>query len=200
MRDPHPSHDFAAGPLPLSRSKARERVLVVRSLALSRALKREREGTRRDSGGEDEGHSSTVEETLNDLDDAFGVRQDIVVPEAQHAEIVVGRPLVANRVTRIVGVLSTIDLDDQTRLAANEIDSVRSDRLLSNELVSAKPPRSEAIPELALGIGRILPKAPCALGLDLSCTTQVASPPHPPRFARRPLPARGERRTYHKSA
>jgi hypothetical protein len=128
------------------------------------------------------------------------VPQNVVIPETQDAVVVVGKPFVASRIPRIVGMLAAVDFDNQTRLATYEIDSVESDRLLPNELISAEPARSQPVPKYAFGIGRIPPEPSRAFSLDLFGTAQASIPPHPPRFARRPLPARGERRTYHKSA
>jgi hypothetical protein len=134
------------------------------------------------------------------LKHASHVAENVVVSETHDTIIVLGEPFVANHILRVVSVLAAVDFNDQTRVAAYEIDGVRANRFLSDELVPVQPARSQAIPKRAFGIGRGLPEPPRAFGLNFFGTAQALSPPHPPRSARRPLPARGERQTYHKSA
>jgi hypothetical protein len=62
------------------------------------------------------------------------VAQDIVVPKAQHMVTVIPEPTVANGIASVRGVLTAIDLDDQTTLAAHEVYGVRTNRFLANEL------------------------------------------------------------------
>jgi hypothetical protein len=129
----------------------------------------------------------------NHLKHAGHVDQHIVVPEAQDAVIMLSEPFVANYISQTIGMLSAVDLNNQTRLAADEIDSVGSDWLLPDKLMSAEPTRSQSVPKCVFGTSRISTQPPRAISFNLFGTAQVASPPHPACFARRPLPARGER-------
>jgi len=71
-------------------------------------------------------------------DDAFGVRQNIVVPDSDDA-IARGRELsITMLIGNTVGVLSAIDFDDHSPLAANEVDHVWADRLLPRKFESAE--------------------------------------------------------------
>jgi hypothetical protein len=128
-----------------------------------------------------------------DFQYAGHVAQDIVVPEAQHSIVVIFEPFVANRVARIVGMLSAINFNNETTLAADQVDRIGSDRLLADELVTIERPRPESISQSGFGFRGIPSQSSGAFGLKLSCVAHVATPPHPARFACRPLPARGER-------
>jgi len=61
------------------------------------------------------------------------------------------QPSVTDRVALVSRVLAAINLDDEPLLAADEIDDVRSDRLLTDEFVTHQGARAQAIPETQLG-------------------------------------------------
>jgi len=68
------------------------------------------------------------------LQHAVEIAEDFIVPDADHSiaeRIQVG---VAALIQRAVRMLPAIDLDNQALLAADEIDVIRSNRLLSGEL------------------------------------------------------------------
>jgi hypothetical protein len=90
-------------------------------------------------------------------------------------------------------VLASIQFNDKTTFAADQINCVRTDRLLPDELVAIEAPGSESTPQGFLRAGGVPPQASGALGFDLVSTSQAETPPHPDCFAIRPLPARGER-------
>jgi hypothetical protein len=69
-----------------------------------------------------------------DLKDASRVSQHFTIPESQDTVVVLRQPSVADAIRFALRVLSTIDLDDQSRLSAYKIDNVGTDRLLPNEL------------------------------------------------------------------
>jgi hypothetical protein len=73
----------------------------------------------------------------------------------------VSQPPVASLVTFRIAVLSAVEFDEQPLFAADEIDDIRSDRLLSNELISFEASRSLTLPESQLRFGRILTKSAC---------------------------------------
>jgi hypothetical protein len=69
---------------------------------------------------------------------AFGVRQYIVVPEAEDSPALSCKMSVARFVAQGVGVLSAIDFDDHTCVDAGEIDDVGRNRMLTAESPSAE--------------------------------------------------------------
>jgi hypothetical protein len=67
---------------------------------------------------------------------------------------------------------------------------------LANKFVAAQPARPESMPKRCFCIGGSSPQVSRTLGLVLVGTSQE-TPPHPAGFARRSLPARGERLAFH---
>ena len=133
----------------------------------------------------------------NRFEDASQVARHVVVPKSQDPIVAIGEPLVAHDIARTVGMLPSVNFNDQPGLAANEVDGVWANRLLPNEFVPIQPACTEAIPERPLRISRCRAQMPGTLRLALVSTSHAETPPHPPRFARRPLPASGERRKVH---
>jgi hypothetical protein len=121
------------------------------------------------------------------------VAQHVVIPEAQNTVVVVDEPLVPDHVARIIGVLASIELNNETTFAANQIDRVWTDWLLPDELVDIEAARPEPVPQSFLRFRCGPSQASSALGFDLISSSQADTPPHPDCFAIRPLPARGER-------
>jgi hypothetical protein len=121
------------------------------------------------------------------------VAQYVVVPESQDAMVVVGEPFVASSVATTVRMLTAVYLHNQTAFAAYEVHRVRSDRLLSDELVSIQSARSQTIPECPFRIRRRASQAPRTFSSKFISPAHGETPPHPSCFARRPLPASGER-------
>jgi hypothetical protein len=130
----------------------------------------------------------------NRFENARQIARDVVVPKSQDAVVTVDQPSVANNIPLTVSMLSSVYLDDQAAFAANEIYCVRADWLLPDELVTVQPASSEAIPERSLRVRQRASQVSCALRLALISTSHAEAPPHPSCFARRPLPASGERR------
>jgi hypothetical protein len=129
----------------------------------------------------------------NGFKHARNIAEHVVIPKPQNSIVVIGEPFVANRVVRIVRMLSSINFNDETSFAANKIDRIRTDRLLSDKLVSVQSARPKLVPQCGLGFRCVLPQPPGPLGFDITGSTHVETPPHPDCFAIRPLPARGER-------
>ncbi len=121
------------------------------------------------------------------------VAQHVVVPESQNSVIAIGKPFVADGVAGVVGVLASVHLNNETVFTANQINRVRTDRLLPNEFIAIEAARSEPVPQSLLRLGGDPSQAPGALGFDLITFSQAETPPHPDCFAIRPLPAGGER-------
>jgi hypothetical protein len=129
----------------------------------------------------------------NRFKNARHVTEHVVVPEPQQPIIVIHKPFVADRITPIIRMLPAIDLDNETTIAANQIDRVRTDRLLPDELVAVQRARPGSAPQGVLGIGRIATQTSGTFGFRFISLAHVATPPHPDCFAIRPLPASGER-------
>jgi hypothetical protein len=125
---------------------------------------------------------------------ASHITQDVVIPKSEHEVVVVSEPFISNSVARTLRMLTAIDLHNQSAFATYEVDRVRSNRLLSDEFVSVQPARSQTIPEHPLRIRRRVSQAPRTFRPEFVSSAHAETPPHPSRFARRPLPARGERR------
>ena len=125
------------------------------------------------------------------------IPQHFVIPESQNSVVVIGKPFVADRIPWIVGMLSAIDLYDQSTVAADKVCGIGTNRFLPYKLIPVQPPCSKVIPKHPFRVGRRASQSPRPVGFNIIGTTHLKNPPHPPRSARRPLPARGERQRYH---
>jgi hypothetical protein len=76
----------------------------------------------------------------NCLEHAFGVGEDVVVPESQHALALTLEPFGSLGVRLVVGVLTAIGLDNQMMLGADEVDDISADGVLSPELETGQTP------------------------------------------------------------
>jgi hypothetical protein len=81
--------------------------------------------------------------------DAFDIAQHLVIPESQHTIAMFSEPSIAHGVASALGMLAAIDLDDKPFLATDEIKDIPSDRLLTDEFVSAQGPRPNVSPKLS---------------------------------------------------
>jgi hypothetical protein len=61
---------------------------------------------------------------------AFDISQHFDIPETQDAVAMFDEPVVADGVASVIGVLATIDLDDEPLLSTDKIRDIRPDRLL----------------------------------------------------------------------
>jgi hypothetical protein len=94
-------------------------------------------------------------------------------------------------------MLTPVHFNNQTPFAAGQINRVWTDRLLPHEFETVETARPELIPKRSLSLRGGSSQAPGSLGPYNVSRTHAATPPHPARFARRPLPARGERLASH---
>ena len=60
-------------------------------------------------------------------------------------------PSIAYHITHVDGMLAAVDLDDKPLLSADKVDDLRTDRLLTDELVAAQASRAELAPETKFG-------------------------------------------------
>ena len=140
---------------------------------------------------------SLSERSIDSFKNARQISQHVIVPKPQDSVVVVGEPFIANSVTLAVGVLSAIDFHNQAAFATDKIYGKGPDWLLSDELVTIQPTRAKMVPEHPFRLCRSASQTPRSPSLGFSSTSHAETPPHPSSFARRPLPASGERRHYH---
>jgi hypothetical protein len=136
------------------------------------------------------------ERSRNRFENARQVALHVIVPKSQDTEVAVHEPFVTNGVAMAIRMLSAIHFHSQPAFAAYKIYSVRPDRLLPDKFKSIQPARSQTIPEHAFCVRWYTSQTPGAFRPEFVSTAHAETPPHPPRFARRPLPASGERRKY----
>ena len=144
----------------------------------------------------------------NRFKNARHIPQHIVVPEPQNPVVMIDKPFVANDIPRVIRVLTSVHLNDQPAFTADQIDRVRTDRLLPHELITVEGARPKPVPKSNLCLGGLSSQAPGASGSDFVGSAHVAPPPHPDCFGRcfaspraiRPLPASGERLAPRKAA
>ncbi len=60
-------------------------------------------------------------------------------------------PLFAYNIAIVIGVLTTVDLDDESLLPTHEIDDTGPNRFLSDEFESGERPGAKVSPQLAFG-------------------------------------------------
>jgi len=94
--------------------------------------------------------------------DVIAVFQDLVVPEAQDAETLCAEEGVAVEVATVLGVLASVDFDDEFRLEADEIKDVATQWYLAAELCPGELAVSKCTPKDGLGRGRIGAHLACA--------------------------------------
>jgi hypothetical protein len=74
---------------------------------------------------------------------------------------VIGEPSIAYQVTFVIGVLATVNLDDEPPLTANKIDDIRPNGFLPHEFETIQRSRAKVFPQQLLSSGRILAKISC---------------------------------------
>jgi len=120
----------------------------------------------------------------NRFENTRQIAGDLVVLETQDAIVAVSQPFVSNGVALIIGMLTTVHLDNEATFASDEADCVRTNRFLPDELVATQPAGTEPIPKRPFGIRRGAAQVPGAFGLRLISTAHAETPPHP-KFAAR---------------
>ncbi len=81
------------------------------------------------------------------LDDAIGVLQHVVVPEAQNTEPFVLKPKRALCIfLRALRMLAAIDFDDEPPLNAHEVGDVAPERRLASEAMAVQLSEPEMAP------------------------------------------------------
>src|SRR6266851_331991 len=134
------------------------------------------------------------------LQNALDVREDIVVPDAKYAVAEGCEVSIANFIGRAIGMLPTIDLDNQTLLSTDEIDVIAPDRLLAGKLEPAEPTVAQLQPKHPLrarAAAARRTRAECRfLMRSAHCASSVSALCDPPPPPPGPLPACGERESW----
>ena len=157
-----------------------------------------------------ERHRLRITRTMNDridsLENPLDVSADIVVPDTKHTIAFAREPSRTRLVTnslRIVAMLRSIDLDDQSRRHTGKIGDVRSDRDLPAKVSSRDWYTAEVTPEPCFRIRRIQAKPTGRRAVELvdRAFAHCQCSPHPARlrspaqgrghFGGRPSPSRG---------
>jgi hypothetical protein len=111
-------------------------------------------------GGErsEPGEGLGAERRENRFEHAFGVGEDVVVPEANDTPALAGEPFGPPFIGGILAVLAAVRLNNQPVLGAGEVDDEPADRMLSSEPVAAEPSCAKVSPETNLGVRRCAPE------------------------------------------
>jgi hypothetical protein len=99
------------------------------------------------------------------------ILEDLIVPKAQDAIVVIAKPLVANGVASAFCVLPAINLNDQALLAAHQVHSVGTNGLLANEFHSAERARADTVPQSLFRNGGRAAKVSRGVRLSGFCAT-----------------------------
>ncbi|MGA7523892.1 MAG: hypothetical protein WBW84_15680, partial [Acidobacteriaceae bacterium] len=89
------------------------------------------------------------------------------------------KPTIAHGVAPVLGVLASIELDDEPFLSADKIGDIRSDRLLTHEFKFAERPRTKVAPKSSLRDCGVSSQLSSQTRLRCVCATHAAKPPHP---------------------
>lgn len=101
------------------------------------------------------------------VQDAFGIAQHLVVPEADHAVPVGFDDSRAVRVRGTVGVLSAIEFYGDAKAPAGKIRDEVTNRKLPGELRSAQLARTQAHPQPLFRLGRFVTQLAREVGQSL---------------------------------
>jgi len=98
----------------------------------------------------------------NALKNHLRLRKHVIVPEPQNTKTrtrQIESPL--DILACVYQMLSPIELDDQTRTQADEVDDVTTQRHLATEPVSSELSVAHEAPETAFGVARICAQGAC---------------------------------------
>src|SRR5437763_4941296 len=111
------------------------------------------EGGERRSREPGEGQLLSIECFQDRQQHTVSICQHIVIPETEHAVIFTREISVSDDILCALRMVSAIDLNNQSSIAADEIRNERPDRFLPDKLEPAQPPIAESKPQFPLGIG-----------------------------------------------
>ena len=107
-------------------------------------------------GGErsEPGEGLGAERRENRFEHAFGVGEDVVVPEANDTPALAGEPFGPPFIGNVLGMLAAVRFDDEPVLGAGEVNDEGADRMLSSEAIAAEASCAQVSPETDLGVRR----------------------------------------------
>jgi hypothetical protein len=121
---------------------------------------------------------------------AIDVLEHLIVPETHHPIAARRKPGIAHTVSiDVVTMLSTIDLNDELRVEAREVDDVMTNRYLSAKSKAFNLSLPNAMPERAFGIGHVTAQVS---RITVWHSTKFAEHPVPATPPTLPSPSRGE--------
>jgi len=106
-----------------------------------------------DGGG---GSSIDPQRRLNVVCNTFNIADHVVVPESQNSEILLAQVSVARSIHPLTGsriMLTAINLNNDPRGVAGEVDNEVIDRHLSTEMKATRFQRAKKPPKLSFGVG-----------------------------------------------
>jgi hypothetical protein len=97
---------------------------------------------------------------------SFQIRQNVIIPEAQHSEANTLYVPVSTPILLAVMMLASVDFDSDARFQASEVRDVRSQGMLTAEPMAVQPTCFQNLPKLPLGKGHFPAQLarPVALG------------------------------------
>jgi hypothetical protein len=87
-----------------------------------------------------------------------GFVQHLIVPEPEYPKPRIPQSLIADAISRIVLMLTTIHLDNQTHLKTNEIKHEIKEWMLAAKLEPRHLPATQALPQALFGIRHLTAK------------------------------------------
>jgi hypothetical protein len=79
---------------------------------------------------------------------------DVIVPESQHGKATPSQLSVSGHISRVVGMLPTINLDNDVTVKTDKVHDEARNRHLSSELESRQAAIPQLAPQLPLSISR----------------------------------------------
>jgi hypothetical protein len=105
-------------------------------------------------------HLNSLQGLIDRFEYDFGPNQYVIVPEAQYPKTARSEKCVPTHVVvGLLGVLTSVQLDDDGSLEASEVADIGLDRMLSAEFESGQLTSTLTLPEDTLSTSRIFAKA-----------------------------------------
>jgi hypothetical protein len=98
-----------------------------------------------------------MESLENRLSDGFGFREDLSIPEPQHAVAVCPKIGVAICIVSRVGqMLATVQFHDEAGFETDKVTNVFSHGSLATKFEAVEPTSTKMTPEKSLGVGGVI--------------------------------------------
>ncbi len=139
-------------------------------------------------GGVGGGGSIRVQRCIDCRENAGHVFKDVVIPETQHAIAVGFKILRAHLIRGTIGMLTAVELDNESRFVTGKVSEIRTDGRLTAKMMGLEWRLSQMLPELLLSFGRVATQGARARHAGVNSTLRHLPhhpPPTPPRHALR---------------